>query len=462
MSTASLGTRSRIFQLVAGTSVAVALGAAVPQAGVPLVISAAGLLLLLVTGRYIGGGVWSVVVVSFAMTAAFSDSNIVDPIASGSGLVGFHPLKVAPYLLLLGSTAVLLLGLRGRRSKATRAEVALGIYFVAGAIGAATGPQPVSSLLRLGQGLVPFLSVLAAMRLAKDRRHLLLTAVVAAVWWHVGSALFLYSRGEGFLPLGPNDERLAGFIHPDSLAIASAFLVSIGLVRFLSAQDGRRTLIGIAMMGAGLLTLILARGRTGFVALLAMGLVAVLSRPRARIRDFLGWIPRRGLIIAVSSLFVIVSATSIFLWFERGTPEDLTSFTGRTRLWTHSFDLIKERPLFGWGPGILRVGGVAEATISGNVGFGGHAHNALLEALLGAGLIGGVAWAVAVGSAARTLLSGAMHSERESDARVLMVGLLVAGITDGGLAGYGLMWLAFCALLPITVTLTLGRLNESS
>jgi O-antigen ligase len=155
--------------------------------------------------------------------------------------------------------------------------------------------------------------------------------------------------------------------------------------------------------------------------------------------------PRLFLLVGVS-LAVIVFSTTIAGWFVRGNAGEVRTLTNRTRLWQAAFKLVGQRPVLGWGPGLLRSGEVADR-VRDQVGFVGHAHNAMLDACLAGGLIGGTLWLFGFVAVGRALFRHRSPADRfVAFLPCLWAGLAVWGTVEGNLSGFGFSWFLFLAL----------------
>lgn len=97
------------------------------------------------------------------------------------------------------------------------------------------------------------------------------------------------------------------------------------------------------------------------------------------------------------------------LVFRGQATEQVTGFSGRGELWAHVVHLIGERPVLGRGYQGAR------ADLLRLVPWAGHAHNALLQAVLDVGLVGAGLVAVLLANTARV---GALRRRMPADLRV--------------------------------------------
>jgi len=390
------------------------------------------------------------VVGGFAAVAAVSDT-----VGSASGIDGggleFSPLKWLAYGLLVGGITCLLLP-TGRPVVPLRApHVLVGVYLLMCGAGALFNPDPGLFLLRWVQVVVPFAALVTWWR-RRGSSTALVVAVMAAAGWQVAAALLALARGQTYLSgegatqaVSETGARLGGLVHPVLLAFSAAAVAAWGLWHVLVGHS-RVVAVGLAVLPLAGMTVGFSRGRTGFLAAVGMALaVAILSGRRGTRRSGRTVDPRRFLLIG-GALIAVLFFSAIVGWFIRDNARELRTLTNRTRLWKATVELILERPVVGWGPGLLRSGEVAER-VEDRVGFVGHTHNALLEASLAGGLVGGLFWLCSFLATGRGLLT--RRSEPDSFVAFLpclWLGLLIWGMSEGNLASFGLTWLLFLAL----------------
>jgi O-antigen ligase len=386
----------------------------------------------------------------FGIGAAISDSTIAPPLAAASGVVTLNPAKLGPYVLL-GLGAVLSLGDGKRWIRVAPVQALLGVYFLAAGLGILGSPIPTFAAQRWIQGAVP-LAAAIIVRAKYPASRLPLVLVLFGGLWNVIAATYLDLNGGGLANTFGPVSRFSGLVGPDTLAMMAAYVIAASI--WIAWQGRKSFAIGAALVvGVSVYALIESSGRTGFVAIL--GMVCVLIGQGARSGQLGGssrWFARLSLAAAIV-IGGVLEFSSVAAWFTRGSSSDLTNLTGRLKLWHQVWPYVLQHPLFGWGPGALRGGPLAEALRS-TFGNSGQAHNALLEAALSAGLIGAMIWLVAFFSLGFALLR---RSEKRSDLtlrRALWVGLAIGGITLSGAAGFGFDWFL---LLALTCTLDDSR-----
>lgn len=126
----------------------------------------------------------------------------------------------------------------------------------------------------------------------------------------------------------------------------------------------------------------MSQSRTSIVALvLAIALAGLVRASTARLAM---------LFLAICTgiiFFAVIDFDLLFSLLSRsGDVSEITTGTGRTRIWTTAIDLISQRPVFGWG---YASSNVLLPAASGDVGHTAtHAHNAFLQIALSTGLVG--------------------------------------------------------------------------
>jgi O-antigen ligase len=210
------------------------------------------------------------------------------------------------------------------------------------------------------------------------------------------------------------------------------FIVLITPMLFCLVASNNR--MSIAAMGAGFLYVYLRRGSFGLKA---------------------------ALVILIAALVAIVMATfgdAILAGVSRsGSVDEITSGTGRTRIWAVVLDLWTQRPLFGYGAGsakfILPVHPLLFEAAA-------HAHNLYLNILFAGGLVGLGLFLTAVVTATRAAWRRGLHS-----VIALLLFLLVYGITEptiGGIASFLTMTFYAMLILPTRGDTAASRLGLAS
>ena len=179
--------------------------------------------------------------------------------------------------------------------------------------------------------------------------------------------------------------RLQGFAaNSNNFGRMAALLTLIGLGTFLR---NRTMTISICLsISVGLVSLILSGSRTGLVAaVLAVGVLG-FRLFRYRLIVFLSALTA----LSITLIFISYgfSFDTLFRSLSRtGLEGEIFTLTGRTDLWTAAWELIAERPFFGWG-----FNGTEErlSTMLGADFYGApvNPHQMFLHLALGLGIVG--------------------------------------------------------------------------
>jgi O-antigen ligase len=210
------------------------------------------------------------------------------------------------------------------------------------------------------------------------------TIVTAIVLLAIGCWVAQFTRPELGQPdyLTPGHEpatwRLGGLTHPNGLGAHCA--LAIGLL-FVGRSMWRWTWQSVGLLSVFLAVTLLATGSRTSCLMIAVGL-AVLGVRRAPI---------------VLALAVAVLAAAVFVgeiggvdwtvWLTAltrdGDVQEISTFTGRTDLWSMAIDHVARSPLVGYGYGCSRYIFLDLATFPAT-----HPHNLLLDTMVETGIPG--------------------------------------------------------------------------
>ncbi len=323
------------------------------------------------------------------------------------------------------------------------------VYIAFVLLGAFASPFGPHNLIRWVEGVTIIAAGFYAVWLGLTRQVLVATwiACLLNVMLAVASGRQEITPG-GTLP----DGRLAGYLDPNHLAFAAAEVI-IGVIwiwprarRVAVPFLGRFSIRPLLLASAAISTyaLLASRSRTTLFGVLIAMAIASFSGVRVRGRR------TKVLLIAfvAAVLLVPLVAPAVSQYASRGeSGSSVTSLTGRTDFWPYAVDLIKERPLIGWGLDVVRspAGVKLQAVLPGIQ----QAHNAFLEAALQAGLIGATAWAISLLAAT----VGAFRLPRDDPFRWLLIVLLlltiVESITESSPAWFGDMFVVYVLALAL-------------
>lgn len=372
----------------------------------------------------------------FALGAFVGDSSVTEAVASSTGEIVLNPVKVAPFAMV--SVGILLACMRTRtRTEPLRSHRLFALYLVVAAIGIWNAPAPSLGILRWIQAAVPLAGAMVWCAYLGPSNRPLFWVLSSAFGLIVGQVALQMTGGGVTYVTTSGVQRFGGWLHPDLASFVAAIVIVVCIFFALPRGAGPILLAGAAAVMAGVV-MAGSRGRMGFVALVAMVVTLIFTDRRADTRT--AW--RKWVLVGAIATICLAAGSELSHWFVRNDATEILSATGRTELWGFSFDLAMENPFVGWGPGQLRGGPLAQRLSA--AGFSGHSHNAFLESLVTGGFIGGAFWLAAMGSLLRRVFG--TDGEHAGLFRALSVGLLIAGITESGLSGFGFTWFLMLAL----------------
>jgi len=272
------------------------------------------------------------------------------------------------------------------------------------ALSAVNSPAPAVSLFRAFQlGVACVFSAVFVSRYGSVRAHGLLYCGLTLVMWLVYATFFLDPnlvlrsgryfgiRGDAVAPAAPLALSLVMLtLIEGRLGIVSrvvsgvhegrcAAVIRVRWVRCLVARLVSVTLHPRVVMVAALALLVLARSRTGFIAL---GLCMVIALRTLLRRQSLAW----RFVVPLLALLVVggfaVGWEVVAGWFVRN-PEQLSRLSARIPLWTGLvMGFLRDAPFLGYG----FVAGTRVAAID-IVSALGNAHSSFVEVLAGSGIL---------------------------------------------------------------------------
>jgi exopolysaccharide production protein ExoQ len=243
----------------------------------------------------------------------------------------------------------------------------------------------------------------------------------------IGSLLFVAAHPD----YGITEDGWRGiFEHKNALGLIMAVAIFVEL--YLVVLGNWRPIWRFGLLGIYLTLLILSHSLTSWIC-------SVLYLVGAAVYIIGKGDKLAGLIVAITLGFPLV-LLQLGLWYD---PELLTVFgkdptlTGRTELWQSTLDLIKQKPLLGWGYNATWVPTDPQtAAIWQRVGWPfPNAHSAYLDIALQLGLVGlgllltiiAIAWQRALSCCRRGILPLGWFS------LMLIVGALVVSLSETGL-----------------------------
>ena len=349
-----------------------------------------------------------------------------------------HPIMqwTAPLVSLLMLTAAgeRILSHWLRRGKTASAPVALLIGFIifwlsTVAAPAFLGAHPNVSHdyaypLILGIAALLVSSTESDMAFKAARNALLLFMLAGLLLIPVQPALVLETAyTQGLLPGVP---RLGGLA---AHAISLSVLAQLGLICLLAFPYRRAWLNRLAWM-VGLTILFLAQSKTTWISCVLSGICFVTVRKGSDFsRRFAD--PARPALGVLSILLVMLAmlavglalmfgdlGTRIDVFFNSAEGAQLSSLTGRDKIWAIAYEEWRRNPVFGYGPLIWE----SDFRISIGMPNATHAHNQFMDTLSRSGSVG----AVALASYAVMLLVLSVLYVRESKGLTLALFMLLA------------------------------------
>lgn len=284
-------------------------------------------------------------------------------------------------IIVLPAAALTLLDRRKLNPSTFGPSQLLMIYGLLAAIAAVVSPQPTTSLY----WSITFLATIATARTFATARAPVASTrqCLQVTWWVmlVVAAIIAYTARGSVFGGAPSAYGVYGDLSGMSRSSGVARWAAVpGLVCILKAFHTRRpALIALYLGAAGVALFIVYRMQSrgavfGAVAALLFALVT-----SSRLRRYA--LPYTLLaVVALTALETpaVVSAR-VTEYLHRGqTEEEFRSMTGRTQIYENGMAAFWEAPILGRGQRADRLVGV------------GHAHNSYLEAVLNAGILGGI------------------------------------------------------------------------
>jgi len=242
-------------------------------------------------------------------------------------------------------------------------------------------------------------------------------------------------------------------ISSNSVAELGAILAIVALARMTLRP--RATLFYLPLFGFSFVTMVLAQGRSAFLAfLLAAVVVLAANRRPVVLVCYIGLLS----MLPLSGLWGTISA-----FFERGqTADTLASLDGRTIYWDASLQAIRQRPLGGLGA----FGGGRYITQNA---FGSDqvvttVHNAYVETLAGTGIVGLTLLVLGVVSIWYYLFRLRSFATRYPTGRLLWVESLgvISILTVRSMFSVGIIWTPILTFGLLLIFIAVVRHQEIS
>ncbi len=318
----------------------------------------------------------------------------------------------------------------------------LVIYAAFVLIGCVASPFGPKNLVRGVQGLLIIGTAFYAV--AIELTIPILTATFLAASANV--LLTAISRKQEVDQFGNPTGRLAGDMQPNHLAFTAAEVL-IGVI-WMYPRDIRvklpfygRVSIKGPLLVLGLISLYVlyaSESRTAWLAVVPAIVIAWFATPHPK--------GTRTKVVVYGFFLVLllapVAGPAVGHYLTRGQSEQQNlSLTGRADFWPLAVELIKERPIVGWGVNVILspVGYKFQEVLPGV----GQAHNAFLEAGLQSGVIGLTAYAVSL----IALLVGSFRLARDDPLRMLVIAgailTFIFAFTESSPAWFGDMFIVY-------------------
>ena len=429
------GTPRAVWGFAAGSAAGVVLGAAIAR-GPSAALLAFGLSALVVLGAlalrhpsYLN--VEIPILLILATTYSFrhrTADQLADNPLDGQGIV-----RLTCNALALALALNVLLFSKAQKGLPTTRPVRLYLLYAAVAVcGIATSVLPLMTAYRVME-LIAIIAVVAAAY--KDRGRQGLQRVQAFIYWNfvllaasVWIGFFLFPSSALDYVGGPIPYRIHGvypWVSSNALGNIGITLFFWSLAKILSPEkeSGPRPSVLKGVMAFGIVSLIAAQYRTGYIAFVIVGLLFLILK-----RKFLIASAVVGVAVGVLLFLpgVTGSATSVLL---RGADfERAGRMSGRVTWWKLAIPVWQEKPLIGGG---LQTASRFEVFAANNKDHS-NIHSTWVEALVATGAIGVTLLAASVLTTWRRATAAALV-RGGTLAPILLVGVMsVRSLTGGG------------------------------
>jgi O-antigen ligase len=338
-----------------------------------------------------------------------------------------------------------------RAKVTTRPTRFYAAYAVVVFLGIVASVNPLLTSYRAIEMVAGLLVAAGAYRTARGEA---LTRIERMIFWYaVGMILsawigaFIFG-GAALEPQtrSPIPVRLQGIfprISHNSLGYLSVLVALWSLARLLSRgrEVGPRPPVSAAIFVLGLITLVIAQYRTGYVALIAG--VAVLLVVAGR--KVLAGIAVASVLVLSFSGGGLVEETQPYILRGQDT-ERASRLSGRVTYWSAAIPVWQESPIIGGG---LQTASrlVVLSSLGTDKGAASNLHSTWVEALVGTGVVGVTMLALSLLVALWRALARAFDGGSRVVPAVILTILLVRTFTGGGIDGGGDTQLLYLTLL---------------
>jgi len=184
---------------------------------------------------------------------------------------------------------------------------------------------------------------------------------------------FWFGRQEGF--------RTKGF-HPSGITYAHNLLFPLSIITawvFAPAVSWKQRLLLVGGWAVMILALLFSLTRGVWVAYVVVLFLLGIVRGGKTLLGVAG-----GIVLLGGLLFSAGAGVQERAWKAFDLKENL----GRSQIWLANWDMVKERPLFGWGYGNYRKFRDPYYQRYPKADHSGHAHNSFLQIAVDSGLVG--------------------------------------------------------------------------
>ena len=257
------------------------------------------------------------------------------------------------------------------------------IYAISSLLSSNSAPAIASSV---SIPAVYLLTITVAIQLGRDRLVQLLFA--ASSVFVLGSWLVYFLKPEiGVLmeplPDGTFARRMSGLSHPNTLGQYAGMNLLLGTLLIVTYR--KRSWIYALLLLASVAALVACLSRTSMLAFVLA--IIVGYREIFVTRGFVKLMLIVGILVSAVSVFLLAETDmdrqfeqNMALLSKSGQAEEITSGTGRSRIWAKTIQLIRERPSIGYGPATSK-----ELLAD----YSSYAHNLILNIVLSTGFVGG-------------------------------------------------------------------------
>jgi hypothetical protein len=262
---------------------------------------------------------------------------------------------------------------------------------------------------------------------------------------------FWFGREEGF--------RTKGF-HPSGITYAHNLLLPLiftSVFLFSSGNSWRQWLLRLASWGLMVFALLFSLTRGVWIAYLVVLLLFGMLKGG---RVFFS----AGLTVVLLGLFLLSAGTGVR---ERARSLfDLSENLGRSRIWQANIDMIRDRPLLGWGYGNYRKFREPYYQRYPEADTTAHAHNSFLQIWVDTGLLGLGAFVYLFAVILKTSWTVYQYLSTEPGKSLALGGVLgVVGFLLGGMTQYNfgdaevviVLWATIGVLMRLAAETPLAR-----